>query len=403
MPKNTIKVRPLDVMNIYCDRPITRDPIPLLWLCGPPGVGKSTVGWQFYSELTRDGIRIGYLDIDQLGMCYPAPVSDPERHQIKARNLGAMVATFHAAGAQGILVSGVVDEIIGVRNYIDQIPQTTPTLCQLRVDHDALTERLLRRGIEPHQVDAMLCESNTQDHSNFADVYIDTSGLTVSEVIRCLREKTHNWPALTAYASNNQTLTMPPPKGHTTPGSILWLCGATAVGKSTVGWQIFEEIRRAGITAAFVDLEQIGFCQPVPEDDPNNHHIKAHNLAAMWQTFHASGAQCLIVVGPVDHPDTVQIYTNALQETTLTLCRLHAGVEQLRHRIMRRGQGFGPRIAGDALNGKPTAILQQIAEKAAATAEVLQRNAIGDLYIDTNDLTVEEVAQTILEQVNRWP
>ena len=70
---------------------------------------------------------------------------------------------------------------------------------------------------------------------------------------------------------------------------------------------------------------------------------------------------------------------------------------------MRRAQGFGPRIAGDALNGKPTAILQQIAEKAATTTEALQRDAIGDLCIDTNDLTIEEVAQTILEQVNRWP
>jgi uncharacterized protein YhfF len=30
------------------------------------------------------------VDIDQLGMCYPEPASDPGRHRMKARNLGAV-------------------------------------------------------------------------------------------------------------------------------------------------------------------------------------------------------------------------------------------------------------------------------------------------------------------------
>ncbi|MCH8147275.1 MAG: AAA family ATPase, partial [Planctomycetes bacterium] len=333
-------------MNEICDGPMTSDAIPLLWLCGPSGVGKSTVGWQFFSQLTRDGIRIGYLDIDQLGMCYPAHARDPERHRIKARNLGAIVTTFEAAGADCVLVSGVVDESHGVRRYVDQIPQTTLTLCRLRVDQDVRAERLVSRGLDPHQVDAMLCESDTLDHNDFADVCIDTNGLTVSEVIQCLRGKTGRWPSLTkrACSPNTQKSTTRAPKLPTTPGAILWLCGTTGVGKSTVGWQIFEEVRRTGITAAFVDLEQIGFFRPIPDDDPDNHRVKAHNLAAMWQIFRSSGAQCLIVVGRINHSVDIRIYKDVLPEATLTLCRLHAGPKQLRHRITLRGQGFGPRI-----------------------------------------------------------
>jgi hypothetical protein len=34
----------------------TGDLIPVLWLCGPPGVGKTTVGWEIFTQLTRDGI-----------------------------------------------------------------------------------------------------------------------------------------------------------------------------------------------------------------------------------------------------------------------------------------------------------------------------------------------------------
>ena len=274
----------MDVMNECCDGPMTSDSIPLLWLCGPSGVGKSTVGWQLFSQLTRAGIRIGYLDIDQLGMCYPAPTSDPERHRIKARNLGGMVTTFEAAGAHCVLVSGVVDEVHGVRSYIDQIPQTALTVCRLRIDHDLLAERLVSRGLRPHQVDAALREAAILDHSDFADACIDTSGLPVSEVIRLVREQAGGWPALSdqIHTPNSRTPTTHIPTVHTTPGSILWLCGTTGVGKSTVGWQIFEDVRRAGITAAFVDLEQIGFCRPVSAADPDNHQVKAHNLAALW-------------------------------------------------------------------------------------------------------------------------
>jgi adenylylsulfate kinase-like enzyme len=386
-------------------KPMTSDPIPLLWLCGPSGAGKSTVGWQFFSDLTQSGIRVGYLDIDQLGMCYPAPGSDPDRHHIKARNLGAMVANFEAAGADCVLVSGVVEEIYGVRNYVDQISQTALTLCRLRVDRDILTERLVSRGWAPHQVDAALRESDELDHSDFSDVCIDTNGLAVSEVIQQLCEKTGNWPALPRQNNpfNFQRPTVLSPQLPNTPGAILWLCGTTGVGKSTVGWKIFQEVQRAGIRAAFVDLEQIGFCRPIPDDDPGNHRIKSDNLAGLWKTFHASGARCLIVVGPVNHSEAVQIYRDKLPEATLTLCRLHAGAEQLGHRIMLRGQGHGPGIAGDCLKGKTAEDLEQISEKASETAEVLQHATIGDLCIDTDDLTIEDVARMVLDQANGWP
>jgi adenylylsulfate kinase-like enzyme len=395
----------MDVVNESCDSPVTGDPVPLLWLYGPPGVGKSTVGWQFFSQLTRDETRIGYLDIDQLGMCYPAPASDPDRHRIKAQNLGAMVTGFEAGGAQCVLVSGVVDEIHGVRNYVGQIPQTVLTLCRLRAHHDVLAARLAYRGLGPSQVASVLRELDILNRGEVSDLSIDTSGLTVAEVIQCLREKTGAWPALTRRASppNSQTSVTNGPTVRPIPGSILWICGATGVGKSTVGWRVFEKVRCAGVTAAFVDLEQIGFFRPVPGDDPENHRIKAHNLAGLWRTFHGSGARCLIVVGPVNDIDTLRTYRDALPGTTLKLCRLHAGSVQLAHRIKLRGQGFGPKIPGDALNGKPLETLHQIARRAAATADALQHEALGDLCIDTDGLTVEEAAQKIMDQIDGWP
>jgi hypothetical protein len=74
--------------------------IPVLWLCGPAGVGKSTVSWQLFSELTQSGARIAFADADQLCMCYPAPPADPGRERIRAQNLGAMIGNYQAAGAR---------------------------------------------------------------------------------------------------------------------------------------------------------------------------------------------------------------------------------------------------------------------------------------------------------------
>jgi hypothetical protein len=37
--------------------------------------------------LTGDGQRVAYVDIDQLGMLYPAADDDPQRHRFKAEAL----------------------------------------------------------------------------------------------------------------------------------------------------------------------------------------------------------------------------------------------------------------------------------------------------------------------------
>lgn len=185
-------------------------------------------------------------------------------------------------------------------------------------------------------------------------------------------------------------------------GPILWLCGATGVGKSTVGFEVYQRIMHAGLTAAYIDLDQIGFCSPTPAGDPGNLRVKARNLAALWQTYREAGAQCLIVVGRVEDEAAVKPYADALPAATITLCRLHAGRDQLTRQIMFRGQGGSWPQPGDPLKGQTTTHLLRIADKAAADADALERAAIGDLRIDTDGRTVEEVADVILTQAG-WP
>jgi hypothetical protein len=379
--------------------------LPVLWLYGAPGVGKTTVAWELFVQLARVGVPAGYVDIDQLGMCYapptpwhwaPEPADDPGRHRLKARTLDAVVANFADAGARCVVVPGVTDPVRGMET--DLVPHVVLTTCRLRAEPADLRRRLAARGSPTDDLTEALAHADALDRAFATDRCVDTTGLSVAEVVDRVRART-GWPDLAApVAKPSPTRQVPGP----TPGEILWLCGPAAVGKSTVGWQVYQQVRRAGGNAAFVDLDQIGLHRPVPAGDPGNHRLKAANLAAVWRTFRVSGAGRLIAVGPLERPEDVAEYIAALPTASITLCRLHASRKVLADRVARRGRGLTPTwgLAGDELIGQPQARLRQIADQSARIADAL--DGVGDLRVDTDHRPAEEIAAEILERTG-WP
>ena len=267
--------------------------LPVLWLYGPPGVGKTSVAWELFVRLAGKGVPSGCVDIDQLGMCYapptpqdwaPEPAADPGRHRLKARTLDAVVANFRDAGARCLVVPGVTDPVRGVEAEL--VPHAALTTFRLRAEPAELGRRLAGRGRPAGDLAEERAYAEALDRAFRTSPGLDTTGLTVAEVADRVRAGT-GWPDVAApVEESSRTRRVPPP----VPGEILWLCGPAAVGKSTVGWQVYQRARRAGVNAAFVDLDQIGFHRSVPADDPGNHRLKAANLAAVWRAFRAAGA-----------------------------------------------------------------------------------------------------------------
>ena len=367
------------------------DHMPVLWIWGAPGVGKTTVGWEIWTELSATGITAGYVDIDQLGMSVPASPADPEQYGLKVDNLAAVMPHYRNAGAQLVVVSGACD-VEHVQKFADG---TRVTLCRLQLDHNQLRARLADRGWSCDVVDAAIAEAVELEASPIADITLNTAGLSVAEVVRTLREQVGGWP-------RTETPAVTPIGIPDTPGDIVWLCGPTGVGKSTIGWELFTRIRRNGRHVALIDLQQIGFLEPTVVD-PDNHRLKARNLAAMWATMRADGAECLVVVGSVDRPDQLRVYTDALPAATLTLVQLNASRAKLAERIVRRGSGEGPRIPGDHLYGRDAAELARITDRAVTNAAELARAGIADVLVDTDGLTVDEVIGAIQRQIGDWP
>jgi hypothetical protein len=372
--------------------------LPTLWIYGPPGVGKSVIGWKLFEQIAAGGTPVGYVDIDQLGICYgppkpgawaPEPSDDPGRHRMKARNLDAVAINQMTAGAQLLVVSGVVDAQRGIDHEL--LPHVAVRALRLRADAPELRRRLQVRGRPSTDLARELAYADQLDRLTATEDCVDTTELPVADVLKCVTTKLDGWPDQPVERS-----TPADRKVDTLPGEALFVSGVTGVGKSAVGWQVYERVRTSGIHAACVDLEQIGFYRAVPSADPRNLRLKAANLAALWRTYHAAGAKRLVVIGAIDSTDEVYAYTNALPSVSLTVCRLHANRGTLRARTLQRGRGIGVDLAGDPLTGQPEAVLSAVADRAAGQAHALDQAGVGDVRINTDGRDVDDIAGEIM-------
>src|SRR4051812_3072434 len=154
------------------DSPVMPDLLPVLWLCGPSGVGKSTVAWELFTG--RPGA--GHVDIDQLGMCYPEIPSDPGRTVLEARILGRVVANFAAAGARCLIVSRYIDSRRGI--HTEYLKQAALTVLRLRCDQPELRRRLEARGRLRERREAALAEAEILDRGGLPYPCLDTTART---------------------------------------------------------------------------------------------------------------------------------------------------------------------------------------------------------------------------------
>lgn len=383
--------------------------VPVLWITGPAGAGKSTVSWQLFTELAGSGTRTAFADADQLCMCYPAPPHDPGRDLIRARNAGVVIRNYQAAGARRVIVNGIVDPALGVHR--DLLEQAAVMVCRLRADPDEVVRRLAgrqrRSGGAGGAAAQVRDECDRMDASEFADVCVDTTGVPAAEVARLVRDRCRDWPGFRAV--RGQPGAVPAGPGHTAGseadgcgGQVLLVCGPAGAGKSTIGFQLYQRCLRAGLTAGYIDLDQIGFLTPHPDTDPRNHRLKARNLAGIWRTYHAAGARHLVMTGPIENQGVLRAYAAALPAAVITACRLHAGPAELRQRIMTRGEGGSWPQPGDPLRGQPATYLSRVAGQAAADAQALDRTPLDALRIDTDGRTAAEAAD-LTAAAARWP
>lgn len=409
-----------------------------LWLCGSSGIGKSVTGWALWSSLVSAGIPTGFVDIDQLGMCYPEPPGDPARFHLQARNLAGVVAGHRSAGARCLVVAGCADPRQGP--YRDELPTLDLTICLLTATDAELTRRFTAREGNDTNLAHQLRESAVLNTATFPDLIIDTTAQSALEAAATIRAQAA-WPRLTRpahaqpavpglaetahaqAAGSNLSETahaqaavpspteraraqaglgeprIPEARPAAAPdlgGNVLWVSGATCTGKSSAAFPVHLRHLRDGIASAYVDLEQLAICGPTP----SSHEVRAQNLAAVWANYRQAGAEALVMVGPAPDEATVRTYLGALPGAKVTLRRLHATPDALTERVLRRGRGEGGwHQPGDPLRGRPEAHLRAVAIQAAQDAQALENAGVGE-RVDTDNRTIAEVADALHASMN---
>jgi adenylylsulfate kinase-like enzyme len=374
---------------------------PVLWICGPSGVGKSTVAWQLFTELAQAGTRVSFVDTDQLGMCHPAPPGEHGRLLIKDQNLAALIPGYQAAGAQCLIVNGVADPLTGPAIAL---PAVTIMTCRLRADAEEIVRRFAARSGEDSDLREVRDEIAALEQSEFADACVDTTGIPVAQVVEQVRKQCASWPGFTGRQPELSIAAegYPADPGEDAAGQIMLICGPPGVGKSTIGFSFYLRCLQSGLSAGYLDLDQLGFLRPLTDDDARR--LKARNLAAIWRNFRAAGATHLIATGPIHDASAAMSYAAELSGATVTLCRLRASPDELRQRILSRGAGGSWPQPGDPLRDQPASVLLAVAARAAEQAAALDgadgadragRAGREDLTIDTDGLSPSESADLI--------
>jgi hypothetical protein len=356
-----------------------------------------------YSELAAAEAHVAFADSDQLCMCFPAPPGDLGRQHVKTLNFGSMIPNFRAAGARCVIVNGVLDSA-GLETKM--LPDAVVTICRLRADADVVERRYIakhgQRGVMDEQLQEVRDEIRLMDDSDFADACVDTTDVPASEVPDLIRAACEDWPGFTGKLAE-PTGQLPVQRGPVTGGRVVLITGPTGVGKSTVGMRFYMKRLNAGFTAGYVDLSQIGFLHPAVTDDPDNQHLKARNLAAIWRNYQAAGATHLVASGSIASQADSALYIESLEGTDVTFIRLRAGSDELRLRIMSRGAGGSWAETGDRLRGQSAEFLADVADQAIQAAGALDRSDADGVAIDTSGLSPDESADVIASVLRDLP
>ena len=146
--------------------------IPVLALSGSVGVGKTSTLIEIHDILEERKVPHGCVERDALG--YSWPPQGRFNEGIVELNLSCVVKTFIAAGAERLVIAGVIETPDDLSVYHRCIPNAEIQVCRLTAELDLRRERLRTRekgaGLAWHldrtaELDAILDKARLEDFS----------------------------------------------------------------------------------------------------------------------------------------------------------------------------------------------------------------------------------------------
>jgi hypothetical protein len=172
------------------------DRTPVLWINGPEAIGKSTVAFAIFLQLSAAGTKTAFVDLDQVNLCYPAPEDDPGNYRVRAAGLAAVWATYREEGVRCVVISGIAETKDVVKAHTDLLADARVTVVRLRAAPDELRRRFIGRGGQGHQADDVVRVADDMDRDLVGDLCVNTGGLTPVQTAALVRATAGGWPRL---------------------------------------------------------------------------------------------------------------------------------------------------------------------------------------------------------------
>jgi hypothetical protein len=170
---------------------------PVLWINGPEAIGKSTVAFEIFRQLSDAGTKSAFVDLNQVNLCHPAPEDDPANYRVRAAGLAAVWATFHEEGVRCMAISGIAETREIMKAHTDLISDVRFTIVRLRATPTELKSRFIGRGGDAPQADEAVRVADEMDRDLFGELSVDTDGLTSVQTADLVRATAGGWPRLT--------------------------------------------------------------------------------------------------------------------------------------------------------------------------------------------------------------
>ena len=170
-------------------------------------------------------------------------------------------------------------------------------------------------------------------------------------------------------------------EGVTASVPVLVITGPVGVGKTTLAAAVSHLLGEAATPHAMVDMDSLRWCYPSPAHDPFHTALGLQNLAAVWASFQAAGAERLILADVVESREELAGYRIAMPGAAILVVRLRAALPAILRRLEGRDSG---------------ASLAWHRERAAVLVAQMERDRVEDLLVETEGKTVADLAREIL-------
>jgi hypothetical protein len=175
--------------------------------------------------------------------------------------------------------------------------------------------------------------------------------------------------------------------GARAPVPVLLITGPVGVGKTTVAFEVSEQLEARGIAHAYIDADVV-YLYPTPADPAMASTLDERNLGALWSNLRAAGAPRLLLTRVLQERAHLETIRRAVSGAEIVVVRLEAPYAEVEARIRRRELGSG---------------VEWHLRRAAESLRAWGAEPVEDHLVETVGRSVGEIAGEVLRRSGWLP